>query len=71
LARRSRIRPRHCADILLGLRAFEQYRAECEIGNSDDAALHHFPWRSAAQARAPFEDRTGRVAEVEGIGPAA
>ena len=59
--------PHHLADILLGLRAFEQYSAECESRNAEDAALHRSLWRSAAQARALFEQALERVAEAEGI----
>lgn len=59
--------PHHLADLVLSLRAFEDYSAECESANPEDAALHHFLWRSAANARALFEDAIERVAEAEGI----
>ena len=59
--------PHHLADIVLSLRAFEEYSEECEIRNAEDAELHHFLWLSAARARAHFEDAIIRVAEVEGI----
>ena len=59
--------PHHLADIVLGLRAFEDYSKECENRNEEDAALHHSLWRSAATARAIFEDAIVRVAEAEGI----
>ncbi len=59
--------PHHLADIVLSLRAFEEYSEACESRSPEDAALHHYLWRSAAQARALFEDAIERVAEVEGI----
>jgi len=59
--------PHHLADIILNLRAFEEYSEECENRNAEDAELHHYLWLSAARARAHFEDAIIRVAEVEGI----
>ena len=59
--------PHHLADIVLSLRAFEDYSKACENRNPDDAALHHYLWRSAAQARALFEDAIVHVAKAEGI----
>jgi DNA-binding transcriptional MerR regulator len=59
--------PHHLADILLGLRAFEAYSADCESRTPQDAALHHYLWRTSAQARALFEDAIERIAEAEGI----
>jgi len=59
--------PHHLADIVLNLRAFEEYSEECENRNAEDAELHHFLWMSAAKARALFEDAIVRIAEVEGI----
>lgn len=59
--------PRHLAEILLSLLAFEEYSESCESRNPEDAALHRYLWRSAAQARALFEDAIERVAEAENI----
>ena len=59
--------PHHLADIVLSLRAFEEYSEECENRNPEDAELHHFLWLSAARARAHFEEAIIRVAEVEGL----
>lgn len=59
--------PHHLAEILTGLLAFEEYSALCESRNPQDAALHNYLWRSAAQARALFEDAIEVVAEAEGI----
>ena len=59
--------PQHLAEIILGLRAFEQYSEACERRSPEDATLHNYLWRSAAQARALFEDAIEHVAEAEGI----
>jgi len=59
--------PHHLADIVLSLRAFEEYSEACESLSPEDAALHRYLWRSAAQARALFEDAIERVAKAEGI----
>ena len=59
--------PRHLAEIIVGLRAFERYSAECEDRNPEDQALHHYLWRCAATARALFEDAIEMVARAEGI----
>ncbi|MFT5176877.1 MAG: hypothetical protein ACI8W7_005077 [Gammaproteobacteria bacterium] len=59
--------PQHLADILLVLRTFEQYSEQCESLNPEDGALHHFLWRSTAQARALVEDAIEHVAGAEGI----
>ena len=58
--------PHHLTDIVLSLRAFEEYSEFCENLNAEDAELHRYLWRSAAQARALFEDAIERVAEIEG-----
>lgn len=59
--------PHHLADIVLSLRAFEEYSKTCESLNEEDADLHHYLWLSAGRARALFEDAIVRVAEAEGI----
>ena len=59
--------PHHLADIVLSLRAFEEYSEACESSNPEDAALHRYLWHSAAHARALFEEAIERVAEAEGI----
>ena len=55
------------AELVLSLRAFEDYSAQCEDRNPADAALHRYLWRSAGQARALFEEAMERVADAEGI----
>ena len=59
--------PHHLSDLVLGLRAFEEYSSACESQNPADAALHHYLWSITAKARAMFEDALVRVAEAEGI----
>lgn len=59
--------PHHLADIVVSLGAFEDYSADCENRNAEDAELHHHLRLIAAKARALFEDAIVRVAEVEKI----
>jgi len=59
--------PRHVVDLLLSLRAFERYSAECENRSPADAALHSHLGRVAGSARALFEEALVRVATAEGI----
>jgi hypothetical protein len=54
-------------DLLLSLRAFERYSAECENRSPADAELHRQLGRYAAGARALFEEALVRVAQAEGI----
>ena len=61
--------PHHLTEILLSLRAFEDYSEACESASPEEAAFHHYLWHSAAQARALFEDAIEHVAEAEGINP--
>jgi DNA-binding transcriptional MerR regulator len=74
LARLSRIQsaidcecPKHLADILNTLGAFEQYSQECEDLDDKDAALHAFLHASTARARALMEEALARVMEVENL----
>ncbi len=59
--------PRHVVDLLLSLRAFERYSAECENRSPADAAVHRHLGRVAGSARALFEEALVRVAKAEGI----
>ncbi len=59
--------PRHIADLLFGLRAFEEYSAQCESRDAEDRALHHYLWETSGRARALFEEALVRVAHAEGI----
>jgi len=59
--------PRHVVDLLLSLRAFERYSAECENRSPADAELHRDLGRVAGSARVLFEEALVRVAQAEGI----
>ena len=59
--------PHHLVDLISSLSAFETYSDECESRNQEDAALHAFLHRAAAQARALMEVALARVIEVEGL----
>ncbi|MCG6897071.1 MAG: MerR family transcriptional regulator [Thiocapsa sp.] len=59
--------PRHLADLVLALNAFETYSEECELRNADDAALHAYLHAATAQARSMMEAALTRVAAAEGI----
>lgn len=59
--------PRHLADIISNLLAFERYSLECESRNESDAALHHFLALTAGRSRAAFEDALAEVAKAEGM----
>lgn len=59
--------PRHLADLILGLDAFEQYSARCESRDDKDSALHRHLRITAATSRALFEDALERVAAHDGI----
>jgi hypothetical protein len=54
-------------DLLLSLRAFERYSAECENRSPADADLHRLLGRITGSARVLFEDALVRVARAEGI----
>ena len=59
--------PRHLADLLYNLSAFEQYSAECENRNEQDAQLHAYLNQTAGQARQLIEAALVKVIEAEGI----
>jgi DNA-binding transcriptional MerR regulator len=59
--------PRHLVDLLQMLTSFEQYSAQCENRNADDAELHRDLHYTAAHARASLEQALLRVAQAEGI----
>ena len=59
--------PRHLAELISGLSAFERYSSECESRNSRDAALHAYLYATASQARHMIEDALDHVIELEGI----
>jgi DNA-binding transcriptional MerR regulator len=59
--------PRHLADLLMSLTAFEDYSAQCENRDDEDAVLHHYLRVTAATSRALFEDALERVARHDGL----
>lgn len=59
--------PRHLANLLSGLFAFEQYSQQCEDRNEEDAKLHAFLHHATAQCRSQMEAALSEVLEQEGI----
>lgn len=59
--------PRHLAQLVGDLTAFEVYSANCTNRDDKDAALHRYLHKTTAQARALIEVALARVAEAEGI----
>ena len=59
--------PRHLAELITSLSAFEQYSSECESRNLKDAELHAYLCATAAQGRHMFEKALGHVIEAENI----
>lgn len=61
--------PHHLVELIDRLSNFEEYSADCENRNSNDAALHAFLHTTTAQARALIEGALERVVEAEGLDP--
>lgn len=59
--------PRHLADLLFSLTAFEKYSQECINRSPDDAALHAYLHLTTARARALMEEALSRIVESEGL----
>ncbi len=59
--------PKHLAELITDLVAFERYSAECENLNNKDAAVHAYLHATASQARELIEGALTDVIEVEGI----
>jgi len=59
--------PRHLAELIASLNAFEQYSLECESSSRRDAALHAHLNKTASHARHMSEDALEKVIEAEGI----
>jgi hypothetical protein len=59
--------PRHVAELLMQLAAFESYSAGCRDRSPADAALHAELHALAGTARALFESALERVAQHEGV----
>jgi len=59
--------PRHLAQLVGALSAFEIYSANCANRDDEDAALHRYLHRTTASARALVEQALERVARAEGL----
>jgi DNA-binding transcriptional MerR regulator len=59
--------PRHVAELLLSISAFENYSAHCASTGPEDAELHLHLGRIAAQCRLQLEQALIYIAQVEGI----
>ena len=59
--------PRHLAELITGLSAFEQYSTECESRDPKDAALHAYLNATASRARHMIETALAQVIEAENI----
>lgn len=57
--------PRHLADLIFSLRAFEDYSTDCESSSPEDAALHAYLHSVTAHARAMLEEALARLVEAE------
>lgn len=61
--------PRHLADLVRDLSAFEDYSLECETESAADAEMHREVYDVVARARALVEDALGIVAREEDLDP--
>ena len=59
--------PKHLAQLVADLSAFEIYSANCANRGDDDAALHRYLQQTTAQARALVEAALQKVAVAEGL----
>jgi DNA-binding transcriptional MerR regulator len=59
--------PRHLAELITSLSAFENYSAQCESRNLKDAELHAYLSATSSKARHLFEVALSQVIEAENI----
>jgi hypothetical protein len=59
--------PKHLAELVTSLGAFEKYSSECESRSVKDAELHAYLSNTAAHARHMFENALSLVIEAENI----
>jgi DNA-binding transcriptional MerR regulator len=59
--------PKHLAQLVSDLSAFEIYSDRCASRDDEDAALHRYLHRTTAEARALVEAALQKVAEAEGL----
>lgn len=58
---------RNLVDVVLSLRALEEYLCGCESRSPEDEALHNALWNKVCEARTNIEDAIEHFAAVEGI----
>jgi DNA-binding transcriptional MerR regulator len=58
---------KNLVDVVLSLRALEEYLNGCENRSPEDEALHKALWRKVGEARSKIEDAIEHFAAVEGI----
>ncbi len=58
---------KNLVDVVLSLRALEEYLHGCESRSPEDVALHRALWRKVGEARSSIEDAIEHFAAVEGI----
>lgn len=61
--------PKHTADLVQNLCAFEDYSSQCESRNEADAALHAYLYGMTAKARSIMEEALATLAQAEGFLP--
>ena len=59
--------PKHLAQLVSDLSAFEVYSDRCASEDGEDAALHRYLHRATAEARALVENALHKLAEAEGL----
>ena len=59
--------PRHLADLINKLTAFEKYSSECEVRNAKDAEIHQELEVTSAKSRYLIEEVLIKLTKVEGI----
>jgi DNA-binding transcriptional MerR regulator len=59
--------PRHLAELLLSVSAFETFSAQCASRGRQDAELHMYLGRVAAHCRLQLEQALLHIAQIEGI----
>lgn len=59
--------PRHMAELLKNLSAFEAYSDACEDRNEDDALVHGYLHRTTARVRRTMENALAELLKAEGV----
>lgn len=59
--------PRHLAELVIALSAFETYSAQCVSLSPEDAELHSWLYRTTGRARAMMEEALERIARQDGL----